>query len=87
MGRTIDNGYGKAHKHLRAVIAQRMRDGEIFFCWRCRKPINPDRGWDLGHDDRDRSVYRGPEHIACNRATRRRRARKLASAKPRRWAL
>lgn len=87
MARTVANGYGKAHKRLRAEIAQQMLDGMIFLCWRCGRLINPSRPWDLGHDDRDRSLYRGPEHVACNRATRRRRARKLVSAKPRRWVL
>ena len=24
--------------------------------------------WDLGHDDYDRSIYRGPEHARCNRS-------------------
>lgn len=86
-GRTIANGYGKAHKRLRAQVAQRMRDGEIFSCWRCGRRINPAGRWDLGHDDRDRTIYRGPEHVACNRATRGRRARKFFSPELRRWIL
>lgn len=87
VGRTVANGYGKEHKRLRAQIAQRMHNGEIFFCWRCRRLINPERQpWDLGHDDIDRSIYRGPEHVFCNRATKRRRARQF-SAELRRWNL
>lgn len=41
-------------------------------CWRCRTPIprtarrGPD--WQLGHDDWDRSIIRGPECSRCNRS-------------------
>lgn len=31
--------------------------------------IAPGSDWDLGHDDRERDVYRGAEHQRCNRAT------------------
>lgn len=87
LGRTISNGYGKEHKRLRAEYAQRMADGETFRCWRCTRWVDPDRPWDLGHDDWDRSVYRGPEHVACNRATKRRRNRRGAIVTPRRWMI
>lgn len=39
-------------------------------CWRCGALIDRRAPWDLGHDDVDRTKYRGPEHRACNRATR-----------------
>jgi hypothetical protein len=38
-------------------------------CWRCGRLIVPGSVWNLGHDDHDRSVYRGPEHERCNLAT------------------
>jgi len=49
-------------------------DGERFTCWRpgCGKRIDP-TDWHLGHDDRDRSRYRGPECPSCNQATASRR--------------
>jgi len=31
--------------------------------------ILPGQAWDLGHDDRNRSSYTGPEHAECNRST------------------
>ena len=73
-GSTTQRGYGADHQAVRAdwkldVDALRVN------CWRCGELIVPDYslkcdGWDLGHDDLDRSVYRGPEHRACNRRTK-----------------
>jgi hypothetical protein len=47
-----------------------MDAGERFTCWRpdCETVIDP-ADWCLGHDDHDRSRYRGPECPACNYAT------------------
>jgi hypothetical protein len=36
-------------------------------CWRCGERILPGADWDLGHDDFDRAVWTGPEHLRCNR--------------------
>jgi hypothetical protein len=65
-------GYGKRHKRLRAAWAPQVAAGGVR-CSRCGEPIAPSEPWDLGHDDGDRSRYRGPEHRACNRATAGRR--------------
>lgn len=61
-------GYDAAHDRLRAEYQRRMETGEAFHCWRCSKPIDPNH-WHLGHDDHDRSRYRGPECVPCNTAT------------------
>lgn len=60
--------YGRDHKALRRRYEPIVKAGEAT-CWRCRRPIAPGDSWDLGHDDDDRTRYRGPEHAACNRAT------------------
>lgn len=88
VGRTTAAGYGWDHQKLRAEYKQRMAKGEQFTCWRCGLWVDPDSPWELGHDDHDRSIYRGPEHRGreCpqggNRATSGRRGTKL-----RRWNL
>lgn len=50
-----------------------MAQGERFTCWRCAEQGKPHlvdpNNYDLGHDDIDRSAYRGPECVAGNRAT------------------
>ena len=58
-------GYGPGHQALRAQWAPLVAAGEVS-CWRCSRPIAPGTPWHLGHDDRDRSVHRGPEHRRCN---------------------
>lgn len=62
-------GYGRAHRALRASWAPRVRTGREA-CARCGELIAVGAAWDLGHDDHDRTRYKGPEHASCNRATR-----------------
>lgn len=72
---TTERGYGARHQRQRRRWQRRIDNGETVLCWRpeCGKPILPGEPWDLGHDDHDRSITRGPEHQACNRATSSRR--------------
>ncbi len=58
---TSARGYGHAHRKLRAQVAQQVERGEAT-CWRCGHALLPGEPFDLGHDDHDRSIYRGPEH-------------------------
>ena len=66
---TSARGDGHQHQKRRERIARVVAAGGVR-CWRCGRPIHPREPWDLGHDDRDRSRYRGPEHAACDRATK-----------------
>lgn len=65
-GSTAARGYGWAHETERRRWAPKV-DAGLVDCWRCGQPIEPGRPWDLGHDDDDRTKYRGPEHRTCNR--------------------
>jgi hypothetical protein len=76
---TTQRGYGHAHQRLRKKAAGRVAAG-LENCWRCGKPIHPDEDWDLGHDDHDRSITRGPEHLKCNRGTKSRQPQRKRSA-------
>lgn len=71
-GTRQQRGYDAAHDRLRADYQHRMDRGEAFDCWRCGDQIDPEH-WHLGHDDDDRSRYRGPECVPCNTATSGRR--------------
>lgn len=75
-----ERGYGTRHKQLRREWRREVESG-VVDCARCHRLIHPDELWDLGHDDRDRSLYWGPEHRRCNRATAGRR-RKPAEVVP-----
>ena len=66
--RTHGQKYGTRHQQLRRRWARAVADGHVA-CWRCGLPIDPSDPWHLGHDDRDDTTYRGPEHVRCNTAT------------------
>jgi len=67
-------GYDHAHRSLRKAFIPEHRAGTLI-CWRCREVIEPNEPFDLGHDDNDRTIYRGPEHRnRCNRAAAGRKA-------------
>lgn len=65
---TTSRGYGHNHQLERERWRPHVEAGNVD-CWRCTHRIQPDQPWDLGHDDTDRTKYRGPEHVACNRGT------------------
>jgi hypothetical protein len=72
---TTARGYGAPHQQKRADWAPIVATGTVR-CWRCGELIAAGEEWDLGHDDHDRRITRGPEHRRrCNRATSSRRAR------------
>jgi hypothetical protein len=74
-GTTKQRGYDTKHKKLRKKYARMVATGTTP-CARCGRLILPGEPWDLGNADSDRSIYAGPEHRACNRATAARRSLK-----------
>lgn len=67
-GTRQQRGYDANHDRERRYWEPIVAAGGVN-CWRCGNPIDPTQPWDCGHDDNDRSIHRGPEHPACNRAT------------------
>jgi hypothetical protein len=70
-------GYDTAHDELRRHWARWINGGNLATCWRCGTTINRSQPWDLGHDDEDRTIYRGPEHLRCNRSAAGKASHKL----------
>lgn len=68
---TTSRGYGSHHQALRARLLAEFVPGQP--CARCGRPITSKDDAQLGHDDQDRSRYRGLEHMLCNEATSGRR--------------
>jgi hypothetical protein len=72
-GRTTAQGYGFPHQRERRRIAALVAQGG-YVCPRyghpqfpnCPGAILPGDEWELGHDDRDKRKYTGPEHARCN---------------------
>ena len=67
-GTTAERGYGSQHQAERQRWLPLVKAGRVN-CWRCGERIEPGDEFDLGHDDYDRRITRGPEHARrCNRA-------------------
>jgi hypothetical protein len=88
---TALRGYSGPHTGLRRRLARVVRAGGVrcargagcFFAEvvdgvRVGGLIRPDEAWHLGHDDFDRTLYSGPEHVRCNCATAGRRSRRVS---------
>jgi hypothetical protein len=68
-----ERGYDANHRRLRRKVKREVEAGQAY-CWRCLSEgktreqafIPPGSQFHLGHDDHDRSIYRGAEHVACN---------------------
>jgi hypothetical protein len=78
--------YRYAHQQERKRWVPIVEAGQAF-CWRCSKWLPPGLPWDLGHDDNDVTIYRGPECRPCNRGTAATRGNKARNALVRRWDL
>lgn len=76
--------YRYAHQQERKRWAAIVDAGQAW-CWRCGTWLPPGCLWDLGHDDIDKTKYRGPECRKCNRGAPRRNA--AASRAVPRWVL
>ena len=66
-GTKAQRGYGKEFQAERRMWVRMVATGEVT-CWRCLEPIHPGDPFDLGHDDHNRDIIRGPEHPRCNRS-------------------
>lgn len=64
-GTRQQRGYDNTYDRERASWQRRMDAGEAVMCWRCAELGQPHavdpRHWHLGHDNRDRSIIRGPQ--------------------------
>ena len=58
--------YRGRHERIRRSLIPHVLSGEAK-CARCGESIEPGEDWHLGHSDRDRRFYSGPEHARCNR--------------------
>lgn len=64
-GSTTQRDYGPKHQRARAALVPLVATGTVA-CWRCGELIGRGEPWHLGHDDYDRTRYKGPEHPLCN---------------------
>lgn len=64
-GTATQRGYGKEFYAIRREYSEQHKTQPLT-CWRCGKHIPIGETFNLGHDDWDRTIIRGPEHEHCN---------------------
>jgi hypothetical protein len=55
------------------------------YCWRCGRYLPPGSKAHAGHDDNDRSVYRGAECPPCNLKNAARKGNRVSNAGRKAW--
>jgi hypothetical protein len=70
---TTARGYGAEHRRERRRI-EIIVNAQGYVCTRCHQYRPPGSPFDLDHSD-DRTTYRGPSCITCNRGAGGRKAR------------
>jgi hypothetical protein len=83
---TVERGYGRAHRALRAQMAPVVAAG-LARCARCGERIAAGIAWDLDHTN-DRRGYLGPSHRFakdCKAGGNRSTCRPRVSVSSQRW--
>lgn len=73
--------YASPEHRAEVARVKRLRDLGQAWCWRCGRHIPPGAEVHAGHDDNDRTRYRGPECPPCNRGTASSKGARVANAK------
>lgn len=68
------------HRAARAAMKARVDAGDGW-CWRCGRHLPPGSRFHAGHDDNDRSVYRGAECPPCNLKAAARKGNRISNAR------
>lgn len=58
--------YASPEHRAQVLAVQQAVAAGTAYCWRCGKYLPPGSPAHAGHDDHDRTVYRGPECPTCN---------------------
>jgi hypothetical protein len=75
--------YASPEHRAEQARVKRLRDAGQAWCWRCGKHIPPGAEVHAGHDDNDRTRYRGPECPPCNRGAAASKGARVTNAKRR----
>lgn len=73
--------YNSTEHKAQVAKARATRDSGHGHCWRCGRWLDPRKPVHAGHDDHDRSVYRGAECAPCNLKAAARKGNRMSNAK------
>jgi hypothetical protein len=73
--------YNTAEHRQTVALCKELVAAGVAYCWRCKGHIPPGSKVHAGHDDADRTVYRGPEHPSCNLKAAASKGARIANAR------